>query len=154
VPDDEDLTSRPFVRRALGLATLVAAGLLLFVLISTGHIEWKLVTLVGFLWAAWSFIGGLYSQLIEPAARFLADQLTGNVSLPGGGARETLDQQTARLERMLAQGGPRHHEIMVGIRLAEIYRTRQHDLAKSDALLARLRAKYPDAPELVHAGPG
>jgi hypothetical protein len=27
-------------------------------------------------------------------------------------------------------------------------------VAKSDALLARLRAKYPDAPELVHAGPG
>lgn len=143
---------RSFVRRALGLATLVAAGLLLFVLVSTGRIEWKLVTLVGFLWAAWSFIGGLYTQLIAPAARFLADQLTGNVSLPG--ATETLDQQTARLERLLAQGGPRHHELMVGIRLAEIYRTRQHDLAKSDALLARLRAKYPDAPELVHAGPG
>jgi hypothetical protein len=154
VLDDEAPAPSPrsFVRRALGLATLVAAGLLLFVLVTTGHIEWKLVTLVGFLWAAWSFLGGLYTQLIEPAARFLADQLTGNVSLPG--ASETLDQQTARLERMLVQGGPRHHELMVGIRLAEIYRTRQHDLGKSDALLARLRAKYPDAPELVHAGPG
>jgi len=145
-----DQTQRPFVRRLLGLSTLVAVGLLIFVLVSTGHVEWKLVTLVGFLWAAWSFIGGLYAQVIEPAGRFLANQLTGNVSMPG--TTETIDEQTARLERMLEQETTPHHEIMVGIRLAEIYRTRQKDTAKSDALLARLRAKYPDAPELTHAG--
>ncbi len=68
------------------------------------------------------------------------------------GTTETIDEQTGRLERMLEQETTPHHEIMVGIRLAEIYRTRQKDTAKSDALLARLRAKYPDAPELPHAG--
>ncbi len=146
-----DQTQRPFVRRFLGVSTLVAVGLLIFLLVSTGQIEWKLVTLVGFLWAAWSFIGGLYSQVIEPAGRFLANQLTGNVSMPG--TTETIDEQTARLERLLEQETAPHHEIMVGIRLAEIYRTRQKDSAKSDALLARLRAKYPDAPELTHAEP-
>ncbi len=146
-----DQTQRPFVRRFLGLSTLVAVGLLIFLLISTGQVEWKLVTLVGFLWAAWSFIGGLYSQVIEPAGRFLANQLTGNVSMPV--TTETIDEQTARLERLLEQETAPHHEIMVGIRLAEIYRTRQKDSAKSDALLARLRAKYPDAPELTHAEP-
>lgn len=144
-----DQTQRPFVRRFLGLSTLVAVGLLIFLLVSTGKVEWKLVTLVGFLWAAWSFIGGLYSQVIEPAGRFLANQLTGNVSMPG--TTETIDEQTARLERLLEQETAPHHEIMVGIRLAEIYRTRQKNTAKSDALLARLRAKYPDAPELAHA---
>lgn len=140
----------PFVRRFLGVASLVAVGLLLWVFVRTGHVEWKLVTLAGFLWAAWSFLSGLFTQLIEPAGRFLADQLTGNVSMPV--ANETIDEQTARLERLLEQGTRPHHEILVGIRLAEIYRTRQHNMAKSDALLARLRAKYPEAPELAHAG--
>lgn len=147
-----DELPRPFVRRCFGLATLVALALVVFLLVSTGHIEWKLVTLAGFLWAAWSFIGGLYTQLIEPAGRFLADQLTGNVPMPE--SHESIDEQTTRLERLLEQGTTAHHELMVGIRLAEIYRTHQKDPAKSDALLARLRAKYPQAPELTHAGPG
>ena len=149
---DESPAPRPFVRRFFGFATLVALGLVVFMRISTGLIEWKLVAFAGFLWAAWSFIGGLYTQLIEPAGRFLADQLTGNVPMPG--SPETIDEQTTRLERMLEQGTTPHHEMMVGIRLAEIYRTHQKDSAKSDALLARLRAKYPAAPELTHAGPG
>ena len=140
----------PFVRRFLGVALLVAVGLLLWLFVRTGRVEWRLVTLAGFLWAAWSFLSGLFTQLIEPAGRFLADQLTGNVSMPV--ANETIDEQTARLERLLEQGTRPHHEILVGIRLAEIYRTRQHNMVKSDALLARLRAKYPEAPELAHAG--
>jgi len=150
VLDDESSAPRRFVRRFLGLATLIAVGLLLFLLVSSGHVEWKLVTLAGFLWAAWGFVSGLFTQVIEPAGRFLANQLTGNVSLPV--ANETIDEQTARLERLLEQGTTPHHDLLVGIRLAEIYRTRQKDRAKSDALLARLRAKYPDAPELTHAG--
>lgn len=148
---DESPTPRPFVRQFFGLTTLVALGLVAFFLISTGRIEWKLVTFAGFLWAAWSFLSGLFTQLIEPAGRFLANQLTGNVSLPV--AHETIDEQTARLERLLEQGTTPHHEIMIGIRLAEIYRTHQKDLAKSDAVLSRLRTKYPEAPELTHAGP-
>ncbi len=148
--DDESSVPRPFMRRFLGLATLVAVGLLLFMLVRTGQIEWKLVSVAGFLWAAWSLMSGLFTQLIEPAGRFLANQLTGNVSLPV--ANETIDEQTVRLERLLGQETTPHHEMLVGIRLAEIYRTHQKDRAKSDALLARLRAKYPEAPELTHAG--
>jgi hypothetical protein len=144
--------TRPFVRRFFGLATLAAIGLILLVLVTTGEVEWKLVTFAGFLWATWSFLSGLFTQLIEPAGRFLADQFTGNVPSPE--PPETIDEQTTRLERMLEQGTTPHHEMMVGIRLAEIYRTHQKDPAKSDALLARLRAKYPEAPELTHAGPG
>lgn len=149
---DDTPGPRAAVGRLLGLATLVVVGLLLLVLIATGHLEWKLVTLVGFLWAAWSFCSGLFHELIEPAGRFLADQLTGNVSMPE--PSETIDELTARLERLLEQGSSTpHHEILIGIRLAEIYRTSQKDMAKSDVVLARLRAKYPDAPELAHAGP-
>jgi hypothetical protein len=146
-----DETPRSFVRRFFGLATLAAIGLVLLVLVTTGDVEWRLVTFAGFLWAAWSFLSGLFTQLIEPAGRFLANQLTGNVSMPV--ANETIDEQTARLERLLEQGTTPHHELLVGIRLAEIYRTRQKDPAKSDALLARLRAKYPEAPELAHGRP-
>ena len=149
--DDESSGPRAVVGRILGAATLVAAALLLVMLVSTGHIAWQLVALVGILWAAWSFIGGLFSHLIEPAARFLANQLTGNVSLPE--YDDDIAVQTARLERLLEQGLTPHREILIGIRLAEIYRTHQKDSAKSDALLTRLRAKYPGAPELAHADP-
>ena len=140
---------RAVVGRILGVATLVAVAALLLVLVFTGHILWPLVTLAGILWAAWSFLGGLLSQLIEPAAQFLANQLTGNVSLPGTDL--DIDHQTAGLERLLTQRLTPHHEILIGVRLAEIYRTHQRDAAKSDAMLARLRAKYPDAPKLAHA---
>ena len=44
--------------------------------------------------------------------------------------------------------------VLIGLRLAEIYRTLQRDDAKADALLARIRDAYPNAPELSHAGPG
>jgi hypothetical protein len=46
---------------------------------------------------------------------------------------------------------------LAGIRLAEIYRTHERAPEKADALIARLVARYPDAPELAatrHARPG
>jgi hypothetical protein len=150
--DDDSPSPRAVVARILGLATAGAVLLLLFLLLATGHIAWRVVAFIGILWAAWGFIGGLFTSLFEPAGRFLADQLTGNVAIPG--PTETLFEQTARFERMLAQGLERHHEILVGIRLAEIYRLNQRDPAKAAALLARLRAKYPDAPELERVGSG
>jgi hypothetical protein len=142
---------RVALNRILGGAT-VAVLLLLVVLWWTSHeIDWPLVGFVGILWATWSFFSGLYNQLVEPLGRFVINQLTGNVALPV--APESIDDQTARFEQMLNEPLTQHHELLIGIRLAEIYRTHQHDEAKSDALLARLRAKYPDAPEL-HAGSG
>jgi hypothetical protein len=150
--DDDSPSPRAVVGRILGLATAGAVALLLFLLLATGHIAWRVVALIGILWGAWGFLGGLFGSLVEPAGRFLADQLTGNVALPG--PMETIAEQTARFEHLLAQGLEPHHEILVGIRLAEIYRINQHDPAKAAALLARLRAKYPDAPELELAGTG
>src|SRR5882724_8432706 len=43
---------------------------------------------------------------------------------------------------------PPHRVVLAGIRLAEIYRTHQHDAAKAEAVIARLVSRYPDAPEL------
>lgn len=148
---DDAPSPRAIVGRILGAATLVAVVVVLLVLLTTGRVAWPLVTLAGALWAAWSFLGGLLGGLVEPLGRFLANQLTGNVSLSERGY--TIDEQTALLERLLTQPLRRHRELLVGVRLAEIYRTHQRDQAKSDALLARLRAKYPDARELEHAEP-
>ncbi len=148
--DDDSPSPRAVVGRILGLATAGAVLLLLILFFSTGQVDWRLVAFIGVLWAAWGFIGGLFGDLIEPAGRFLMDQLTGNVALPG--PAETLAEQAARFERMLAEGVEPHHEIIMGIRLAEIYRINQHDPAKAAALVAGLRAKYPDAPELKLAG--
>jgi hypothetical protein len=44
--------------------------------------------------------------------------------------------------------------VLAGIRLAEIYRTHQHDAAKAEAVIARLVSRYPDAPELKYVRPG
>jgi hypothetical protein len=150
--DDDSPSPRAVVGRILGLATAGAVLLLVVLFLDSGHIDGRVVAFIGVLWGTWGFFSGLFSNLFEPAGRFLANQLTGNVALPG--PTETLDEETARFERMLAQGLEPHREILVGIRLAEIYRINQHDPAKSDALLARLRAKYPDAPELELAGSG
>jgi hypothetical protein len=143
---------RPALSRILGLASLAVLALLVAFWVSSGEIDWTLVGFVGVLWAAWSFFSGLYTTLVEPLGRFVANQLTGNVALPV--PPESIDDQTVRFERLLAEPLTPHHEMLIGIRLAEIYRTHQHDQAKSDDLLARLRAKYPDAPELAHAGSG
>ena len=148
--DDDSPGPRAVVGRLLGLATLGGVVALLVILVSTGRVEWTVLAFVGLVWALWGFISGIFGTLIEPAGRFFADQLTGNVALPG--TAETLDEETARFERLLEQPLAPHQEILIGIRLAEIYRTHQHDAAKSDALLARLRGKYPDAPELAHGG--
>jgi hypothetical protein len=147
---DDSPGPRAIVGRILGLTTLGGVVTLLVMFVSTGRVEWSVFAFVGLLWALWGFLSGLFGTLIEPAGRFFANQLTGNVELPG--ASETLDEETARFERLLGQPLAPHQEILIGIRLAEIYRTHQHDAAKSEALLARLRAKHPDAPELAHGG--
>ena len=48
---------------------------------------------------------------------------------------------------------PRHRTVLAGIRLAEIYRTHQHDVAKAEQVITRLVARYPDAPELAYVRP-
>jgi tetratricopeptide repeat protein len=138
---------RAALRRIVGGVALVAwvlAGLSWW---SSGSIDWTIVGFAGAMWAAYSFLTTIVDNLAG-LGRFIGNQFTGNVALPV--PQDTIDDQRARLERMLVQPLERHREILIGIRLAEIYRTHQLDEAKSAALLERLRAKYPDAPELFH----
>jgi hypothetical protein len=136
---------RVALRRIIGGVTVVAWALAGLSWLSSGSIDWTLVGFAGAMWGAYSFLTTIVDT-VGGLVRFVGNQFTGNVALPV--PQDTIDDQTARFERMLAEPLDRHHEILIGIRLAEIYRTHQSDEAKSTALLDRLRAKFPDATEL------
>lgn len=139
----------------LGAAIAVAIVALLFDWVASGTFSWHLAGLVGILWAFRGFLTGLFDAMLDPLGRFGSSLLAGSgPEIPG--TRYTIDEETANLERLMGGGRslPAHREILIGIRLAEIYRTHQHDPAKASQLMDRLRAKYPDASELRYANPG
>jgi hypothetical protein len=144
---------RAVIRGILGAASVLVGLALIVVSIDAGHVEWRLVALLLSLWGAWSFFGALLDSVVEPLGRFLGTALTGG-AMPGGRAI-TIGDETAMLERLLDADPPppRHRAVLGGIRLAEIYRTHQHDAAKADQVIARLVARYPDAPELAYVRP-
>jgi hypothetical protein len=141
------------MRGILGAALALGCVALVAVSIGTRHIEWRLVTLVLTLWAAWSFLDGLFGTLLEPFGRFLSSALTGG-AMPGG-TTITIDQETEMLEHLVHSDPPPppHRVVLAGIRLAEIYRTHQRDAAKAEALIDRLLERYPEAPELHYVRP-
>jgi hypothetical protein len=141
---------RAVVRGILGAALGLASLVLVIVLISSGQMEWRLVALVLTLWSAWGFFDMVLGSVVEPLGRFLNNALTGG-AMPGA-TNITIEQETAMLERVLDGEAARspHRIMLAGIRLAEIYRTHQRDDAKADALIARLTARYPNAPELQY----
>ncbi len=144
---------RAVFRGLLAAAAVVAGVALVALFVASGRIEWKLVALVLLLWSAYGFLDALLGAVVEPFGRFLAGQLAGG-AMPEG-TRITIDLETATLERLLAADPPppSHRAVLAGIRLAEIYRTHERDAAKADALLTRLEAQYPDAPELQYVRP-
>ena len=138
------------VRGFLGAALVLATVALVVLFFSTGHLDKQLGTMVGLLWLAWGVLHDLVGRVVQPLLGFLGGQLLGGTD-PGPPVQIDLERETQMLESLIANPpAVPHREILAGIRLAEIYRTHQGDRAKSDALLARLRAKYPDARELRH----
>jgi hypothetical protein len=134
-------------RRAIAVLFLWMGIGGLAVFLATG--EWRALALASAAWTLWGVISGLVAIVLEPFATMLANLLTGGTVGAGETGRHlTIDEEAAMLERGLDQGESPHHRILTGIRLAEIYRTRYRDHAKADALIARLCAQYPDAPEL------
>jgi len=144
---------RGVIRGILGAATVLVGLALPVVSIDAGHVEWRLVALVLSLWGAWSFFDVLQGSVLEPLGQFLRSALTGG-GFPGDRAI-TIDDETVMLERLLDQDPPppQHRAVLAGIRLAEIYRTHQHDAAKAEQVIARLAARYPGAPELAYVRP-
>jgi hypothetical protein len=141
---------RAVIRGMLGAAAVLVGVALVVVSIAEGHVEWRLVALLFSLWGAWSFFGALLESVVEPVGQFLGSALTGG-AMPGDRAI-TIDDETTMLERLLDADPPppRHRAVLAGIRLAEIYRTHQHDAAKAEQVITRLVARYPDAPELAY----
>jgi len=153
-----DVTDPPSVRGVVRgiLGTAIALVGLAFIVISidAGHIEWRLAALVLALWGAWGFFDSLFGWVLEPLGQFVGNALTGG-SMPGGTVI-TIQDETVMLEHLVdADPAPTPHRVVLaGIRLAEIYRTHQHDAAKAEAVIARLVSRYPDAPELKYVRPG
>src|SRR5690349_1199584 len=141
---------RAVIRGILGAASLLVGLALVVVSIDLGHVEWRLVALLLSLWGAWSFFDAVLESVVEPFGRFLSNALTGG-AMPGG-STITIDDEMAMLEHLLDADPPppQHRVVLAGIRLAEIYRTHQHDAAKAEQVITRLVARYPDAPELAY----
>src|SRR5574341_14358 len=130
------------LRGFFGVALVVTILALFIEFIRIGGLNWKLVSLTLLLWAMWGFAADAYRLVVAPLAGFL------NRALFTGRAI-TLDDETQFLEQRLRD--PRlepEHEILSGIRLAEIYRQYQFNRPKAEALLDRLLLKYPDSREL------
>lgn len=118
--------------------------------VAEGHIDDKMAAFLGVLWMYWVIAGDVRRVFIEPIRRLMRAQLVGGVA--DGVPMITRDEEIAYLEKLAADPhADRHRALVGGIRLAELYRTALHDQAKSDALLAQLAARYPDAPELAVA---
>lgn len=138
-------------RRVLGGTLALGTVGLVVEAVAGRHVESGVLALVGALWVFWGVFHDVFGVVVEPLIGFLAQQLAGGGD-SGPPVHIDIEQETQMLEALLAHPPPvAHRELLAAIRLAEIYRTHQHAQAKSDALLARLRTKYPNARELVFA---
>lgn len=142
LPDDPLDTARAVLAQIF--LWIGVGGLALF----AGTRDWRALGLAAAAWTLWTVMRGLLDTVIDPFATILGNLLAGGSVGVDSAATVTIEEETLMLERHLAEGRPAHREILIGIRLAEIYRTHQRDSSKADALIARLCARYPDAREL------
>jgi hypothetical protein len=139
-------------RGIFGGALILSTLGIIVILLDSGHVDSHLLAFIGTLWVFWGLVSDVFG-VATWLGRIVGGQITGMAD-GGPPLRIDIDQETVMLERLIAAppappAAP-HREILAGIRLAEIYRTHQHDPAKSAALLDHLRTKYPEAPELMH----
>lgn len=115
--------------------------------VAEGHIDGQMAALLGVLWMFWVIASDLRRMIIDPVTRYVRGQVVGGVA--DGVPMITADEEITYLEKLANDPkADRHRQIMGGIRLAELYRTVRHDQTRSDAVLAKLKAQYPDAKEL------
>jgi hypothetical protein len=125
------------MRRFATAAAVVALAAFGYGWLTTGDADWRLAA-----------FAALVLALTDVVATFLGMAGTG-LSRMFQGSVITLDDEIADLERRLADPTlAAEHEIPAALRLAEIYRKYRHDSHRAEALVGRVRAKYPDAPEL------
>jgi hypothetical protein len=101
---------------------------------------------LGVIWTAWDL---LWDRVLGPAADWIARVLTeGGSGMPPADTRPTLDDTIRLLESHLARDASRSVHIQAAVRLEEIYRTVRQDPERARDVIAKIRARYPDAEEL------
>ncbi len=137
-PDASDPPSPPAVARGFAAAAaVVALGAFGYEWLTTGSGDWRLAAFAGLVLA----LSDVFVTVLGMAGAGLSRMFQGSAI--------TLDDEIADLELRLADPTlPAEHEIPAALRLAEIYRKYRHDSRRAEALVGRVRAKYPDAQEL------
>ena len=146
IPQRDDPRPGAVVRWALGAATVVflVAGLALKstrALVASGAF--------GAMWWAWDLLN---DNVFTPLGNWLSGLLAGDVLADDDSDRLTLDETAELLERRLRPGTAPHIVIQAALRLEEIYRLDQHDLAKAHAVIQRARELVGDVPQLKQDG--
>jgi hypothetical protein len=128
-------------RKFLGAATIVT---LVFGL--AGNARWFAASAaLGTAWWAWDL---LITNVLVPIGEWFTRMITGT-ALVEEPPDLSLDDTVRLLESHLAADEvPRNVRIQSALRLAEIYQRGKNDPAKAREVLERVRAKWPDAPEL------
>ena len=129
-------------RMLLGMGTIAAALLGL-----AGDARWFAASgALGIAWWAWDW---LFENVFGPLGSWFTSGLTGTAEVEEP-PDLSLDDTVRLLEDHLAADGvTRHVQIQSALRLAEIYRLNRHDEAKAQAVIQKVRERFPDAPELA-----
>jgi len=132
---------------AVGRTMFGAATILTALLGLAGDARWFAASgAFGTAWWAWDAV---WDNVLGPLGSWLSGMLTGTADVDQP-PDLTLEDTIRLLESHLAADGvTRHVQIQSALRLAEIYRLNQKDPAKADEVIARVKAKWPDAPELT-----
>jgi len=128
-------------RRFLAIATVAATVLGL-----AGDARWFAASgAFGLAWWGWDF---LWENVLGPLGGLFTGMLTGTVTVET--APDLSVDDTIRLleGHLAADAVPRHVQIQSGLRLAEIYRLNKQDPQRAQDVIAKLRTRWPDAPEL------
>jgi len=132
--------------RAVGRAFFGAATVVTALLGFFGDQRWLAASgAFGIAWWGWDFV---WENVLGPLGGLVTGILGGSATVEDP-PDLTLDDTIRLLESHLAaEGVPRHVQIQSALRLSEIYRLNRNDPAKADAVIQRVRERWPDAPEL------
>jgi len=133
------------VRAILGIATI--ALLLVAFGVRTSVELYAIAAVVGTAWWASDL---LTEHVFRPFGGWLTDVfLSGGIGIDDATSRPKLDDLIRLLESHVARGTSQQVDINAAIRLEEIYRTVKKDPERGKAILEIVRARYPNAPELM-----
>ena len=145
---DPSITVGRIVRLVFGTATV--ALLVVAFVVSAEPRLFAAAAVCGTVWWAWDV---LTAHVFEPIGEWV------NGAIVGGGVggsdpstRPSLDEVVQMLERHLERPTSRKVDLNAAVRLEEIYRTVKQDPAAAARVIAVVRERYPDAPELARFG--